>query len=99
MDGTTRAGFLRRLAAFVIDAFVVIGLMVISMVTWVAATVRVLPDTSANMIGLFDATQNVPDLVPGVVFVAYVAASWTAVLGHRSVGMRIAGLQVVRASR
>ena len=58
-----------------------------------------LPDTPSHVIALVDAGEDVdPSLLP-LILLAYLVASWTPLLGRRSIGMRLAGIQTVRALR
>ncbi len=99
MNDVARAGFLRRLGAFAVDLVVVTALGIAVMVVVVVVRVGVLPETASHASALFDAVDTVDPNVLPLVLLAYLVASWTPLLGRRSIGMRLAGIETVRATR
>ena len=68
MNDVARAGFLRRLGAFVVDTVVVMALGSVVLVGMTVTAVGVLPDTSSHALALFDAVETVdPDVLPAIV--------------------------------
>jgi uncharacterized RDD family membrane protein YckC len=91
----THATVLRRLAAFAIDAAIVLGRSVAAMSAWVIHDVGRVPvseiDWQRAMAVLDDLT-----VIQYVPLVAYVVWSWTPLAGRRSLGKRALGLRVIR---
>ena len=99
MNDIACATFPRRLGAFVVDAVIVIALGSAVLAVAAVTAAGVLPDTPSHVIALLDAGENVDPNLPPLILLAYLVASWTRLLGHRSIGMRVAGIQTVRAPR
>ena len=93
------AGFFRRLAAFVIDTLAVLMLAMALFLVWVISELGGLPETPAESAIVLEASRLV---MPGFIAKAmliYAIASFTPLLGRRSVGMRQLGISVVRDGR
>ena len=99
MNEMVRAGFLRRLAAFVIDALTVFTLSSLLFGAWGIRLLGGMPETGEQFGVLVEAGANVIDLLMTGVWMVYLLLSWTPVLGRRSVGMRQMGIQIVRDPR
>jgi uncharacterized RDD family membrane protein YckC len=86
---------IRRLAAFTIDAGLVLVVSVALMMAWVIHVVGRTPvtaldwDRAMSTIGDLTLVQYIP-------LIAYVVWSWTPLSGRRSLGKRALGLRVVR---
>jgi hypothetical protein len=94
-----RAGFLRRSGAVLIDVGVIFVLATILFAIWATRALGGLPETPAEFAAVMEAGQSViPDLFV-YACVAYIVASWTPLLGRRSIGMRQFGIVVVRDPR
>ena len=99
MNDAACASFLRRLGAFVVDVVVVTLLAAAILLAESAVAVGILPDTPPHLIAIVDAADRVdPGILP-MVMLAYLVASWTPLLGRRSIGARAAGIETVRATR
>ena len=99
MDEFARASFLRRLAAFVIDAVTVLVLAMAFFVVWTVQELGGLPETPAEAAAVLAAGQEMMPRFMVQGWLVYVVASWTPFLGRRTVGMRQLGIQVVRDGR
>ena len=94
-DQVAHATFLRRLAAFALDAAIVVGLSVAVMSFWVVRAVGRIPVSEVDWGRAMSALEDLT-LVQYVPFVAYVVWSWTPLAGRRSLGKRAHGLRVIR---
>jgi len=98
MNDYERATFLRRLAAFLIDTGVVIFLGSAYFAVWASFELGGLPETPLEL-AMFAAVGQV--VVPSFLaeaLIAYAVLSFTPILGRRTIGMRQAGIRVVRDS-
>jgi len=96
MDAVVDASFARRFAAFAIDVFVVLGLVLLMTA---ALIVRTLGHVPASMVDWASAEAALDDfetiqlLAPPL---GYVVWSWSPLAGRRSLGKRALGLRVIR---
>ena len=96
MDEVDDASFARRLGAFAIDVFVVVGLMVL---LTAALIVRALGHVPASVTdwaraeAVLDGVETIQLLAP---VLGYVVWSWSPLAGRRSLGKRALGLRVIR---
>ena len=94
-DGFEAASFSRRLAAFAIDAGIVLGLSAAVMAAWIIHAVGRVPVAQSDWETALSALDDLP-LTQYIPLLAYVAWSWTPLSGRRSVGKRAMGLRVVQ---
>ena len=92
------AGFFRRLAAFVIDTLAVLMLAMALFLVWVISELGGLPETAESAIVLEASRLVMPGFIAKAMLI-YAIASFTPLLGRRSVGMRQLGISVVRDGR
>jgi uncharacterized RDD family membrane protein YckC len=96
MNDDAPATFLRRLAALLIDAVVVIALASAFWVLWAMSVLGGPPETLSEIAVLaYTAQLMLPSLLAWTV-ILYPIVSATPILGRRSVGMRQVGIKVVR---
>jgi uncharacterized RDD family membrane protein YckC len=96
MDDVVDASFARRLAAFAIDACVVLVLVTLLTATLVVRALGHVPASAvdwANADTALDDVETIQLLAP---LLGYVVWSWSPLAGRRSVGKRALGLRVVR---
>jgi len=98
MNATVRPGFFQPVASFFCDVILVFLATTILTLAWAIQSSGVWPDTPAHLAALFDTSLALPDLLPQIA-IGYVLASATALLGHRSIGLRLFGLEVTRVQR
>ena len=99
MNEMVCAGFLRRLAAFLIDALTVFTISGVLVSAWGIRMLNGVPETGEQFGALIEAEADVADLLMFGVWLVYMTLSWTPILGRRSVGMRQMGIQIVRDPR
>jgi uncharacterized RDD family membrane protein YckC len=96
MNEDERATFLRRLAAFLIDAGVVLFLGTGFLSAWIIAELGGVPQTADDYAAMFEVAPLVgPDFL-NLALILYAVLSFTPILGRRTVGMRQVGIRVVR---
>lgn len=98
MNGTVSAGYFRPVASFVCDLLFIVLAASILTLAWAAQRLGVLPDTSAHLVALFEAGLAMPDPLP-VTALGYAIASASPLLGHRSIGQWLFGLELTRVQR
>jgi uncharacterized RDD family membrane protein YckC len=95
MNDETDATFPRRLAAFVIDVAIVMGLSIALMCAWVIRELGRVPVSDDDWLRALAVLEDLAFLQYGPLLV-YVVWSWTPLSGRRSLGKRALGLRVVR---
>ncbi len=96
MDDVVDATFARRLAAFAIDAFVVIGLFVLLTVALVVRALGHMPASVVDVARADAALDDVEAIQLLAPLLGYVVWSWSPLAGRRSLGKRALGLRVIR---
>ena len=98
MNEYERATFLRRLAAFLIDTGVVIFLGSAYFAVWASFELGGPPETASDFAAVFEVGRIVVPSFLAEALIAYAVLSFTPILGRRTIGMRQAGIRVVRDS-
>jgi uncharacterized RDD family membrane protein YckC len=96
MDDVVDANFARRLAAFAIDVFVVIGLGVLLTAALIVHALGHLPASVVDWARADAALDDVEMIQLLAPLLGYVVWSWSPLAGRRSLGKRALGLRVIR---